>query len=105
MSYLHCHNCSFSQDDFWREGGWNPVYAVKRREKDLFSDKIDESFTDDAQFIKNNGDISLREVVARDFERKARLIREMKYRTLEEFKKNNPERKCPVCKQKTLDID
>jgi hypothetical protein len=36
MAFLHCHNCDWSQDDFWEPNGYNPlaglenVYSGKR---------------------------------------------------------------------------
>lgn len=105
MSYLHCHNCNFSQDDFWSENGWNPVKALENWKKDLFSPKIDEFFTKDSLFISQNGNITLREVIAREYERKARHIRNMVYRTEKEFRDENPNGICPACHQRTLDID
>ena len=105
MAYLHCHTCNFSQDDFWDKDGYNPTTSLKHWKSDLFSTKIDEPFSTDRMFIKENGNITLREVIAQQFERVAKRIRNMKYRTLEEFKEKNPERICPVCGNKTLDID
>jgi hypothetical protein len=32
MAYLHCHNCAFSQDDFWSWGGYNPISFFIRNE-------------------------------------------------------------------------
>lgn len=105
MSYLHCHNCNFSQDDYWSEGGYNPITYLQSWEKSLFSDKIDEPFTNDYQFIQENGNITLREEIARVLENLAKTIRKMEYRTRDELKLKNPELVCPNCKQKMLDED
>jgi hypothetical protein len=105
MSYLHCHNCDFHQDDFWSKDGWNPIKYLEDWKKDLFSPELDEPFTNDAGFIRRNGNITLREVIARSIERSANLIRNMKYRTEKEFKEKNPDRICPQCGKKELDID
>lgn len=105
MSYLHCHNCGWSQDDFWSEEGWNPFESIISWKKQLFQKDIDKAFTTDHNFHMQNGNISLREVIARIFEKEAQNIRNMIYRNREEFKEKNPERKCPICKQKSLDED
>jgi hypothetical protein len=49
--------------------------------------------------------ITEREFIAKEMERHARRIRDMIYRSMEEFKQKNPERKCPNCGEKELDID
>lgn len=105
MSYLHCHNCNFSQDDYWEENGWNPIKALEIWKKELFYADIDKPFTDDLSFIKTNGNITRRELIAREFERGARKIRHMKFRNPQELKIKNPNRLCPICHQKTLDED
>ena len=106
MAYLHCHNpqCDFSQDDFWSES-YNPMEYLKDWEDVLLDQELDKSFTTCDEFIAENGDISRREVVAREFERGAARIREMKYRTHEEYKEQNPDGICPKCGKKELDID
>ncbi len=105
MAYLHCHNCGWSQDDFWENGGWNPVYSIKDLEPEFLGDRFREKFTTDPSFIKEHGDITCQEWLAQEFERRAKWIREMKYRTMDELKKLNPEHKCPICGKQELDID
>lgn len=104
MAYLHCHACGWSQDDFWEADGYNPLSMLKDNIKDLFRDKI--------EFDSNYKDFGLPkqtmtgpEYVAWELERKAGNIREMVYRTFEEYKTKNPERVCPKCGKKELDID
>ena len=29
MAYLHCHNCGWSQDDFWEHNGYNPFNILE----------------------------------------------------------------------------
>jgi len=104
MSYLHCHNCDFSQDDFWSKS-YNPIRYLLQWEDYLLGDRLDEQFTDDALFLKERGPLTTREVVAQLLEKTAQTIRGMDYRTLEEFNAKNPERLCPVCGKDELDID
>lgn len=49
--------------------------------------------------------VTRQELLAYEFECCAKKIRNMKYRTFEEFKEKNPERICPKCGKKELDID
>ena len=106
MAYLHCHNCDWQQDDFW-DKNYNPIRFLLNWEKDLLNDlsNLDSSFTTDIQFIKDNGNITRRELIARELESHARTIRKMKFRTYEEYQRLNPDRICPNCKQQELDID
>ena len=108
MAYLHCHNCDFSQDDFYSVDGYNPTDYLKTWNKDLCGDKLDEQFTDDVQFLRDNGPITQREVIAREYEKYARRIREMKWVTWESFKSSWKDGKwppCPKCGKHELDID
>ena len=109
MSYLHCHSCDFSQDDFWSES-YNPITSIQDFKDNLFkSDFYDESSLDKnwKEEIGYGRDFLLtnKELLAHEFERRASRIREMKYRTLEEFREKNPEGICPFCGEKDLDID
>ena len=109
MSYLHCHRCHWSQDDFW-DDFYNPItflehnYTKKLLHGDL--DHITEIQTD-IPFTKKvfMSKITDREFIAQEIERHGRRVRNMIYRTLEEFKAKNPEGKCPNCGHKELDID
>lgn len=104
MAYLHCNNCDFSQDDFWSES-YNPMKSVLDWENNLLNQDIEEPFSSDSWFNETYGNPSRREMLAREFEKQARRIRQMKYRTFEEYKQMNPERICPNCGEKQLDID
>jgi hypothetical protein len=102
--YVHCHSCDWEQDDFYSPDGYNPASYLKQWNKQLFSDEIDEQFTDDAQFVKGSGKISLREVIAKLYESYALKIRSMKWITYKDFK-NDPKKACPNCGSENLDID
>jgi len=110
MAYLHCHNCNWSQDDFYDDGynpakyllDWNEYLYGKRK------NRLDELFTDDSQFIKENGNITTREVLAREYEKFANRIRNMKWITHEDFKADFKSgiAKCPKCgRSDEFDID
>lgn len=104
MAYLHCHNCRWEQDDFW-DDWWNPIKGVESWEKDFLSGGFRQKFTTDPEFIRTYGDITLQEVLALEFEKGARKIRNMVYRTEKELKEMNPDYICPKCGKQELDID
>lgn len=106
MAYLHCHSCDWSQDDFY-DKGYNPAKYLLDWNEYLFGDKkdqLDKSFTDDAEFLRVNGNISTREVIAREYENYAKRIREMKWVSYEDFK-NDKSARCPKCGADDFDID
>ena len=103
MAYLHCHSCYWQQDDFWSET-YNPIQSLQDWAKNLLDPKFNESFTDDAGFIKEHGDLTLREVIEQECEKAARTIKKMIYRTEKEYKELNPNGKCPQCGA-YLDVD
>lgn len=110
MAYLHCHNCGWSQDDFYDEN-YNPAKYLLSWNNYLFGKdkhRLDEPFTDDSQFIEENGNITCREVLAREYEKFAKTIRNMKWVSFEDFKKDceNGVAVCPKCGRKDeFDID
>jgi len=105
MAFLHCHDCGWSQDDFWDEG-YNPIRSLLNWEKDLLDPKRrDEQFTDDAGFLREHGPITTRELIARELERKAKVIRAMSVCTYEEWQKVRHEWACPECGGRQWDID
>ncbi len=109
MAYLHCHSCDFSQDDFWHKG-YNPIESIQDWEDLLFSDKFNKDYGMDRNWKQEIGygadqEVTGQELLAYEFEKTAKIIRGMKYRTMEEFKEKNPEGICPKCGKKDLDID
>lgn len=109
MSYLHCHACSWSQDDFWHEG-YNPVTCFQNDLDDLLKKDLDEVIEMDSQWLayrclKQEEFTRRRMIIFRLDQIKSR-INNMVYRTLEEFKEKNPDRICPSCGSiDQLDID
>ncbi|MCF8354330.1 MAG: hypothetical protein K9H48_07740 [Melioribacteraceae bacterium] len=98
MAFLHCHNCGWEQDDFWSEN-YHPLSCpMDWKDLLLYSKDIDKQFADDAEFVEENGPITIREVIARDLEKNAKRVRNMKFRTFKEFQEaggnNLP---CPNC--------
>lgn len=94
--FLHCHNCKWSQDDFWIKGGYNPLRLLLEPWEDvLFEENIDEKFHDTNK--------TKREIILEELERSKILIRNMHFRTEEEWDNaSNP--KCPKCNGE-LDLD
>ena len=105
MSFLHCHSCLWEQDDFYSVDGYNPAKYLKSWMKQLCSDDIDRQFTDDSEFLKQNGPISTREVIAQEFEKFAKRIRNMKWITYEQWEKDRKTAICPNCGSRNFDID
>jgi len=104
MAYVHCHSCDWSQDDFYSPDGYIPAKSLADWNDSLCGDKLDEQFTDDALFVKENGPITTREVIARDYEKFAQRIRDMKWVTEEQYR-NDPYKVCPKCGEESLDVD
>jgi len=105
MSFLHCHSCDWSQDDFYSVDGYNPAEYLKSWMEDLCKDDIDKQFSNCSEFLAENGPISKREVIAREFENFAQRIREMKWVTWEQWKKDRDFAVCPKCGDRNFDID
>ena len=107
MSYLHCHECDWEQDDFYDENGYNPAGYLKSWNNFLCgkdSDRIDDQFSTDSEFVRENGPITTREVIAREYEKFAKRIRNMKWITWEQWQ-SEPNNVCPGCGLRNLDID
>ncbi len=88
MAYIHCHKCSWSQDDFYDESGYNPAKVLKNWNEALCSDKVNKIFPGKI--------ITYKEVIAQEYERKAKNIRNMKWTTFQQYK-NDPNKQCPMC--------
>lgn len=107
MAFLHCHNCDWEQDDFYDEKGYNPAEYLKSWNNFLCGkdvNRIDDQFSADSEFIYENGLITTREVIAREYEKFARRIRNMTWITWEQWKAES-NKICPVCGSHNLDID
>ncbi len=101
MAYLHCHSCDWSQDDFWSEGGWTPLHEdiIAWYRKLLFQGTMN---------VDRPGgcvDVDTRELVASYLETKAIGIRNMVWKTEEDWKVARDTAVCPNCGAQDFDID
>ncbi|HUV85044.1 MAG TPA: hypothetical protein VMV86_04995 [Methanosarcinales archaeon] len=119
--YLHCHNCNWSQDDFWEEDGYNPFsLSMDWLKERLFIDYIhmDKNYVSDMRGLgfdfetkedteKGYGYlIKGTDFVAMELMRKSRNIAKMTVKTFEEWKKVKDTFECPCCgSHDELDID
>lgn len=102
MSYLHCHNCGWEQDDFWKKSNRN--YPIRQDTIEWLRDLLEKD-TSEIQMEGSCISMDTREIVALELERMAKRIRNMKIKTYEEFKKIKDNFKCPVCKSSDYCID
>ena len=102
MAYLHCHNCGWSQDDFWDPNGYHPFRQdiVDHLTKSLFSDMVD--ITDETG---RRGRVDGRAYVANELEKMAHRIRNMSVRSEAEWRQVKSIWVCPNCQQRKWDID
>lgn len=95
MSYVRCINCDWSQDDFYSKDGYNPAKSLIDWMGPL-CEKGNEPFPVDSQWIARNGNLTYKEVIAKEFEKFARNIRNMKWITKEDYNMD-PNKVCPKC--------
>ena len=103
MSYLHCHKCGWSQDDFW-DKSYNAIRFLLNWEEELLNEKFHQLFPGE---LDTKG-MTYQEVIARDLERHAKTIRNMKWQTREDFDIDYKKRAamCPDCgSSEDFDID
>ena len=108
MSFIRCDNCSWSQDDFWSVEGLNPFHedTIKQfrnaLKKGLNGEKIeiDINFAQEKniEYEEVNGKayVDFKEIIVLDLERLKRIVLNMVWPTLEDFKKD-PKQECPQC--------
>lgn len=98
--YLHCHTkgCHWQQDDFYSVKGYNPISYMQQFLEDLLKDPDRVIKTDD-------GNITAREMFARDLENYAKRIRNMPWMTVEHWEKEKKDAVCPNCGEQNWDID
>jgi len=108
MSFLHCHSCNFLQDDYW-DKNYNPVICFQDDLETLLEKNLDEVVEMDAVWLKENGydenGVTRRDLVLYHLRQIESRIKRMVYRTPEELKEKNPERRCPKCNKQDLDED
>jgi hypothetical protein len=101
MAYAHCHECDWTQDDFWDEG-YNPIKSLQDWIPDLLDfEKLDQPFTDDPNFIRENGNLTRRQVIALELRKASKNILAMKLLTY----KGAEGSACPNCGNGRVCID
>jgi hypothetical protein len=103
MGYLHCHKCGWSQDDFW-DKRYNAIRFLLYWEDYLLNEKFHQEFIGE---LDTKG-LTYQEVIARELENHAKTIRNMRWQTYDDFKKDYDAgiAKCPECgSSKDFDID
>jgi len=108
MAFLHCESCDWQQDDFYEMDGYNPPKYLSSWNDSLCgkrSDKIDELFSKDSQFLREFGPISTREIIAKEYDKYAQRIRGMKWITREQWDRDKDTAVCPKCGDRNFDID
>jgi hypothetical protein len=95
---LYCNGCNWLQDEFW-DNEYNPIRELLVWENDLFDANWDKPIAERINMLD-----TLRNMIVYRLEWSIRHIREMEYRTMDEFKQKNPDGLCPVCGNK-LTID
>ena len=103
MAYLHCHDCAWSQDDFWARSGYNPLeeHRISELRADLFQREIRLGGADGEGPEKLTG----RAYVVRELGRIIRQIQGMHVLTSEDFDKIKADFVCPKCGSKRWDVD
>jgi hypothetical protein len=103
MAYLHCHSCTFSQDDFW-DWGYNPIRCALQRIRDYARPRFinfDRTFYGPHRFSWMIMLLEIRRVLSR--------FRGMVYPTEKSFqearKKFGRRPFCPKCGADNLCID
>jgi len=87
MAYLHCHKCRWSQDDSYGDD-YNPARYLASWNTYLYGSKkerLDQQFTTDIKFVRDNGALTIREVIARYYER---FGEQMKWVTFADFRRD-----------------
>jgi hypothetical protein len=120
MAYLHCHNCGWSQDDFWYKG-YNPITKIWRNIKWLWKPTkigFDKWFLKHSDGKKHNYIIPLWTREGKDWtyvfswnwlllelEKEIKCILNQRYWTYKAFLRKKDAAMCPKCKSDNLDID
>ena len=113
MAYLHCHSCSWSQDDFWSSTGWHPFTKDQMDwlRDCLFVEKLrfDEfCFRDMGLPFRRDKDgpyCSGKEYVVRKLQLTSQSVANMRWKTEDEWKVDRENAVCPCCGARDFDID
>jgi len=110
--YLRCHNCDWEQDDFWTEGKHPYHPFIRNDELVLMLFELDKPLKQkfgETFHLEWGREAGLEDANVRDYllyrldVMKAR-IKEMHWATYEEFK-NDPNKVCPKCGERKLNLD
>ncbi len=117
MSYLHCHSCDWSQDDFWNKK-YNPLTKIWDDIKWLWKPKIIklDIYTMN-ELIKYTHVPIIRKKTRSDYKafswnwfilelvKEIRIFFQQKWWTWKSWKKHKDIAFCPKCKKRNFDID
>ena len=99
--YIYCDKCKWTQDDFWHEEYTPFSYMYERYHKEVLDGSIDDVMEIE-KFDKYKGfigmePVTIREFITREMEHWVKKIQNQRYITIEQYRKENPDRTCPVC--------
>ena len=112
MAYLHCHNCDWAQDDFWT-WRYNPIICFWSDIKWLWRPrffKLDNWFIEELSRYTNvpvfnfNGKVFSWNWLILEFIKNLKVFLKQRWWTYKSFVKD-PNKICPKCSSKSLDID
>lgn len=105
MSSLRCGHCGWQQEDWWTED-CNPIAVLKPFSKWIVTADLDRPVKPDAAMIQDmkieGRNPTARDTVRWQLKRAADRIRLMPWPTEANYRKKNPEGRCPKCKQPGL---
>jgi hypothetical protein len=119
MAYLHCHNCDWSQDDFWnwkwtykfwkfRPFGYNPVSLIFDDISDYWKPRrigMDSWWIEEIKIRHKNGEVHSWVMLIWQIKRHIKRIFTMKVWTYKKWEKVRKTWVCPECKSNKWDID
>jgi len=101
--FIYCEKCNWTQDDFWSKEGYNPFdFLEENHKEDLFGGNLDKVYYLDkndsfGKFIGTQP-ITGRQHIATSLRHWADKIEKQRYISYEQYRTENPDRKCPICK-------
>jgi len=109
MSYLHCHNCNWGQDDFWDLKRYNPIKVlIEDFRENIKPRRIEFDYTFAEENFGTRKPINSWRFLIFEIKRNIRKTINMKYWTYNSFMKakEKGKAKCPKCGSgKHFDID
>jgi len=97
-----CNNCHWGQGDFWSEET-NPIRDLLELEDALLESDLSASSTTDVHMQEDFE--TVREMIIKRVEGAAKKIKNMRWRTMEDYVLDNPESKCPTCYEKLTVVE